>query len=221
MAQEPHRRSHVPGLNLTADVGAGHPDALQGLLRHHPAGQSPAAAVFQEQPRGALAPVSEPEIRPADKARRLVFLLQHPQKVLPGHGPHGRVKGQAHHLIHLKPLRQQQLPIPVGINQRRGSPQHQGVRMIPEGHHTGPGSGSLRQLPAGPQQGGMAQMYPVKKAQGANPLSHSSPFGSFRKLPENRPSLQRVLSSTSKKLFIVDITPFSTLASIRKPPSGP
>ena len=125
------------------------------------------------------------------------MLPEHVQKGIPGHGLQLPVKGQLHHPVHAADFLQQPLPVLGCVDEPRGDAQHQGIRVAQEGHGSRLQRG-LRQLPALPQQCPVAPVDPVKEAQGVNVFLHPC--------------------ETSKKLLIVDITPFSTLASMRNSP---
>ena len=170
--QKPHRRGHVPGFNLTADIGAGHTDAVHHLIRHHRPGKIPGFAVIPEGSGIAGSPVAEAEVLAADESGGVQLPQEHIQKIRPGHGAHLFVKGKRHHTVHGKPLPQKRFPVGGGVNQRRGISQHQRIRMGGEGHHPGPAAVFRRQTAALGQQRGVSDMHPVKKTQGENCLVH-------------------------------------------------
>ena len=83
---------------------------------------------------------------------------------------HFLVKGQSDHGFHPKTLPKEPLPVGQGVDEPGSLPQHQGIRMDPEGNDPQAAPGLGGQLPARFQQGPVADMDPVKKAQGINRL---------------------------------------------------
>ena len=139
-------------------------------------------------------PAPEAEVVAADEARAAVLPAEQIQKILPVGFQHPPVKGQGDHPA--DPAAQQPLPVRGGVDEHRGRAQHQGVRVIPEGHNSGVQSVFRRQTAAFVEKGLVPQMDTVKKAQRIN----------------------RFLHSTSKKLLIVSIFPSLTWASIKNSP---
>ena len=78
------------------------------------------------------------------------------QKGVPGGVLEGPVKGQGHKGVHAVNLPEKLLPVLGRIDEPRGSAENQSVRVVREGHHTGPGPVLFRQIPAGPEQRLMA-----------------------------------------------------------------
>ena len=170
MTQKFYRRGHVPGLDLGADIGAGNPNPIEGLLRHHRPGKASQAAIAR-QPQGIARPSrAEPEILAADEAHSPVIPAKHIQKVPPGAAVHFLVKGQGHHGFRPETLPEKPLPVSLGVDKPGRLPQHQRIRVDAEGNHAEPASGLRGQLPAGLQKRGVADVHPVKKAQGVNCL---------------------------------------------------
>ena len=111
----------------------------------------------------------------------LSYIPEHIQKVPPVHIPHLPVKGQGQHRVHVKPFPEQPLPVLGRVDQPGRLPQHQGVGMGAKGHHTRPAAPRRRHPPAGGQQGGVADVYPIKKAQGIDRLVHGFPISPLRR----------------------------------------
>ena len=172
VSQKFHGGLHVPRLDLTADVGAGHPDAVDHPVFHHGAGKSLLPAESLQRVRVSLAPVAEAEVLAADKPGGGIVLYQHVEKRPPWHGVHFLVKGQGHHPLHGEALPKELLPVVGRIDEGRGASQHQRIRMGGKGHDPGAAVILPCQCFAPVKQRGVAYVYPVEKAQGINRLVH-------------------------------------------------
>ena len=175
MAEKIGRPAHIPRLNQTPDIGGGNPDALQKLLRHHGIRQAPLPAERGKGIRAPLPPVAKPEILSADEPSGAKAQDQVLQKRIPGGVLERPVKGQSHNGVHGVVHGQQKLPVLRRVNEPRGGAEDQSVRMIGEGHHPCPGAMFLCQIPAGPKQGLVADMHPVKKPQSIDCFVHRKP----------------------------------------------
>ena len=135
--QKFHGSLHVPRLDPAANVGAGHPDAIDYLVVHHGADKSLLPAESLQSVRVSLAPIAETEVLAADEPGSSIVPYQHVEKIPPRHGVHLLVKGQRHDLLHEKAFPKEFLPVVGRIDEGRGVPQHQRIRMGGKGHDPG------------------------------------------------------------------------------------
>ena len=137
VSQKFHGSLHVPRLDLAANVGAGHPDAIDHLVVHHGANKPVRPAEIFQSVRVSLAPIAETEVLAADEPGSSIVPYQHVEKIPPRHGVHLLVKGQRHDLLHGKAFPKEFLPVVGRIDEGRGVPQHQRIRMGGKGHDSG------------------------------------------------------------------------------------
>jgi hypothetical protein len=168
MTQIPRGRLHVPGIDAAADQGRGDALPVQGLLSYHDAGQIPLLAILPQLLGISHSSMAEAEIVTANKTRG-TKLQQLFQKSFPrlAHGFGIDLQGMD---IADAIVLQEPLPICFGAQEHRRCILKQGLGMSIKGD-----GGRLRiqllcQMAANPKQGLMAQMNPVKKTQGKNPL---------------------------------------------------
>ena len=171
MAHEFHGCGHVPGLNLAADIGAGDPDVVHSLLRHHGKGQTALLTEGAQLFCIALAPVAEVKIITADETGG-IFLHQFFQKFLPGltHGFRGH--GQNPDFLHAIAA-QQKLPVGDGADEDSGGIGKQGFGMAVEGDGGREAAMVPGQGAAGFQKLLMPQMNAVKKSKSVDVFVHN------------------------------------------------
>ena len=166
MAQEPNRPLHIPRFQQAADIGGGHGDPVQLLLRHHHAGKARFGAHRPQLIGIPLTPVAEPEIMAAHKARGAVS-DQSVQKILPGCGHrfpiHAKRVDWADTVAAQKPL-----TILRGIDKPRRIFPKKCLRMPVKSDGRCLHVQFLSQTAALGKQRLMSQMHSVKKAQGKN-----------------------------------------------------
>ena len=173
VAQEQRRPLHVPGLHQRADVGRADGNALQLHLGDDVAAYPQLPALLLQKPGIALILVAEVVVVARHQMHGPVALYQQLRdKILPRHGHHGLVKGGQDHLLNAIDAPGQISPILRGVDEGHGASGDHLLRGTVEGKD----GGDRPQLP-GPlhrflQQGSVAPVDTVEKAQGDDSTFH-------------------------------------------------
>ena len=173
MAQEAVGPADLPQFHQPADVGGADGDACHLHLGNDVATQAQLGALLRQQLRRALVPVAEVVVVPRHQMDRVVAAHQDPDdKVIPGRGHHLVVKGDHQHVLDAVQPPHQVPPVLRGVDEGAGDAgDHLLGRAVKGEDRRGdaPGGGLLR---GSPQQGGVAQVDPVKEAQGDDFFLH-------------------------------------------------
>ena len=167
VAQILHGPLHLSQPHQAADVGGTDGDAVDGDLRDDVAPQPQLGALGLEQLRAALVLVAEVVVVACHQVDGVIPLYQDLRdEILPGGGHHLLVKGDHDDVVDAVKVLCQPGPVLRGVDEGHRRAGDYLLGGLGEGEHRradAPGLGLLRRAA---QQGAVAQMYPVKKAQG-------------------------------------------------------
>ena len=167
MAQILHGPLHLSKAYQTADVGGADGDAAHRDLRDDVAAKTQLGALAFQQLRSALVLVAEAVVMTGHQMDGVIPLDENFRyEILPGCSHYLLVKGNHDDIIDAVETFGQPGPVLRGVDEGHRYAGDYLLRRLRPGEHRradAPGLGLLRRAA---QQGAMAQMYPVKKAQG-------------------------------------------------------
>ena len=173
VAQEAVGPLDLPQLHQAADVGGADGDAADLHLGDDVAAKAQLRALLHQKLRGALIFMAEVVVVARHQVDGVVALHQNfRDEILPAGGPHLVVEGNHDDVPDAVEAAHQVGPVLRGIDEGAGNAGEDLLRHPVKGEHRrgdAPGGGFLR-CPA--EQGGVAQMDPVKEAQGNDSLFH-------------------------------------------------
>ena len=166
VAQEQRRPLHVPGLHQRADIGRADGNALQLHLGDDVAAQPQLPALLLQKPGIALILVAEVVVVARHQMHGPMALYQQLRdKILPQHGHHGLVKGGQDHLLNAIDAPGQIGPILRGVDEGHRYAGDYLLRRLRPGEHRRADAPAPGLFHGAAQQGAVAQMDPVEKAQ--------------------------------------------------------
>ena len=170
VSQEAGRLLHIPLGNERADIGGADHAAVQFHRLDDIAADAALFTVDFELFGRALAPVAEAEIVAHHDPAQVQFLDNVVREALPGHTHGALVKVDKDHIVDPVAAADDLLPAQGAVDQGHLFAEHQRVRMNIEAQHRGHGADLGGALFGAFQQGAVADMYAVEKAQGDGPF---------------------------------------------------